>query len=77
MRGLGFFTPAFLRLRGNLEEPFEISTSESGVWKLPKGEAYNKYLLKNQAQTNKTPQEILEQVVEDHTASTLGSRSRM
>jgi uncharacterized protein (DUF885 family) len=54
------FVPAFVALRDYLRQLASEATADAGVWKLPQGEAYYTYLLRNQTGTEMRPEEIHE-----------------
>ncbi len=50
--------PGYQRLNGYLQEQLAIATTDDGVWKLPQGDAYYAYLLKQHTTTDLTPEQI-------------------
>jgi uncharacterized protein (DUF885 family) len=52
------YVPAFLKLFAYLNEVAPIATDDAGVWKLPDGDDYYAYLLREETSTNLTPDEI-------------------
>jgi len=45
-------------LQNYLEDLLEVSTDEDGIWKLPDGDAYYAFLLRNHTTTDLSPEEI-------------------
>jgi uncharacterized protein (DUF885 family) len=54
------FIPAFVELLDYADHLATIATDDAGVWKLPDGDAYYAYVLRNQTSTDMTPSEIHE-----------------
>ncbi len=54
------FVPAFVKLLDYADHLTTIATDDAGVWKLPDGDAYYAYTLRNQTSTEMTPSEIHE-----------------
>lgn len=52
--------PAYQRLIAFFEAQLPRATTDDGVWKLPDGEAYYAYRLRNQTTTSLTPQQVHE-----------------
>jgi len=52
------FVPAYLDLLNHVEHLATVAGAEAGVWKLPDGEAYYAYLLRQQTSTDLTADEI-------------------
>jgi uncharacterized protein (DUF885 family) len=50
--------PAFAALAEYFEHLQSVATPDAGAWKLPNGDAYYAYLLRNQTSTGLTPEEI-------------------
>ncbi|MDY6846732.1 MAG: DUF885 domain-containing protein, partial [Chloroflexota bacterium] len=50
--------PPYRLLQNYLEDLLEVSTDEDGIWKLPEGDAYYAFLLRNHTTTNLSPEEI-------------------
>jgi uncharacterized protein (DUF885 family) len=54
----GSVIPAFAALVEYFEHLQSVATPDAGAWKLPNGDAYYAYLLRNQTSTGLTPEEI-------------------
>jgi uncharacterized protein (DUF885 family) len=54
----GSVIPAFAALVEYFEHLQSVATSDAGAWKLPNGDAYYAYLLRNQTSTSLTAEEI-------------------
>jgi len=54
------FVPGFLKLIEHLEHLQPLADDKAGVWKLPKGDAYYAYKLRQETSTELTPDEIHE-----------------
>jgi uncharacterized protein (DUF885 family) len=54
------FIPAYVKIIEHLEHLATIATDDAGVWKLPNGDAYYAYMLRDQTSTDLTAQEIHE-----------------
>jgi uncharacterized protein (DUF885 family) len=52
------FIPAYIDLLAYLDDLVTIATDDAGVWKLPNGDAYYAYMLRNQTSTDLSPEEI-------------------
>lgn len=50
--------PAYRRLIAFFEQQLPRASSDDGVWKLPDGDAYYRYLLREQTSTRMTPQQV-------------------
>jgi uncharacterized protein (DUF885 family) len=50
--------PAYRKLIGFFERQLNVATTDDGVWKLPQGEAYYAYRLRNQTTTDMTPEAV-------------------
>jgi uncharacterized protein (DUF885 family) len=51
--------PGYQKLATFLQQQQQIATTDDGVWKLPNGNEYYAYLLKEHTTTNLTPEQIL------------------
>jgi uncharacterized protein (DUF885 family) len=56
----GAFIPAYFVLLDYLDHLATIATDDAGAWKLPGGDAYYAYMLRDQTSTDLTPDEIHE-----------------
>ncbi len=54
-------SPSFAALVEYFEHLQSIATADAGAWKLPNGDAYYLYLLRNQTSTDLTPEEVHQQ----------------
>jgi uncharacterized protein (DUF885 family) len=52
------FIPAYVSLIDYLDHLHPMATDDAGVWKLPNGEEYYAYMLRQETSTNLTPAEI-------------------
>ncbi|GBD84078.1 hypothetical protein BMS3Abin02_00464 [bacterium BMS3Abin02] len=52
------FVPAWLALIDHLNSIEPLTTNDAGVWRLPDGDAYYAYLLRDQTSTDLTPDDI-------------------
>jgi uncharacterized protein (DUF885 family) len=52
------FTPAYIELIEYVDYLIPLATLDAGVWKLPDGEAYYEYLIRQETSTDLTPEEI-------------------
>jgi len=52
------YVPAFFKLFAYLNETSPLANNDAGVWKLPDGEDYYAYLLRQETSTNLTPAEV-------------------
>ena len=50
--------PAYDRLKLYLEDMLEVATADAGVWRLPDGDAYYRFLIRQQTTANISPEEI-------------------
>jgi uncharacterized protein (DUF885 family) len=50
--------PAYAKLTAFMEQQLAIATTEDGVWKLPDGDAFYAYALREQTTTNLSPEEV-------------------
>lgn len=62
--------PAFIRLIKFLKKQYSKANNDAGIWKLPNGDAFYRFLLKKYTTTNMTPREIhelgLQEIVRIH-----------
>jgi uncharacterized protein (DUF885 family) len=56
----GAFIPAYLRLLEYQDHLLVITDNDAGAWKLPDGEAYYAYMLRQESTTDLTPEEVHE-----------------
>jgi uncharacterized protein (DUF885 family) len=61
----GAFIPAFLRLLEYQDHLLAITDSDAGAWKLPDGEAYYAYMLRQESTTDLTPEDVHEYGLEE------------
>lgn len=54
------FIPAFLDLLSTIDQQMASATDEAGVWKLPNGDAYYAYALRQETSTDLTPEQVHE-----------------
>jgi uncharacterized protein (DUF885 family) len=54
----GSFVPAWVSLIEHLEEIRPLASADVGVWRLPDGDAYYRWLLRGHTSTDLTPEEI-------------------
>ena len=52
--------PAYKKLIAYFEQLESKATTDDGVWKLPDGDAYYRYMLKSNTTTNMTPEQVHE-----------------
>lgn len=52
------FIPAFIKMIEYQDHILPLATNEAGAWKLPNGEAYYEFMLRQETSTELTPEEI-------------------